>query len=801
MKEMLMGCCKFNKESKFRTLELLMRERLQFSIPKLFSFSAKDYNTITSDVNSNIVRVIKSNNLVVRSSAADEDGEFNSSAGEYESVLNIPSDNFEKITDAINTVIASYEKKRQIQPEDEVIIQEMVQNTSMSGVIFTHDLNTGAPYYVINYDDESGLTDTVTSGGGEYANRTLYIHRNSINALRSDRFTKLLLAVQELERVMKSQFLDIEFALSKDLTPYLLQVRAITTQPNWNRAVTMRIDATLQGVQSFVTERLKKICGVYGETTVLGQMPDWNPVEMIGRAPRALATSLYQTLITDHAWRTARETMGYSVPIGQPLMVLLAGQPFIDTRLSFHSYLPKTLSPAIADKLVSRWIDHLKSCPALHDKVEFEVAITTFSFDMDEKIEQLIGGALSAAEKEKFKQAHLKQARYLLKGEGSGSLSQALNKINALNDKHTEASKSNLQHNLSSLFKMVDDCIHLGTVPFSILARHGFIAKTILISLISRSVITHDEANRIQASVVTVASELVDDMRSHQMGTLSNSEFMARYGHLRPGTYDIMSQRYDQMTGLTGITATHHPDRHAELFEFSKNQQQKINILLAEEGFEELNADNLLNYIREATIGREYSKFVFTRSVSDMLEIIAIFGEEHGLSRDEMSHIPVDALLNVAKNSGEGTVEEQLRKISEKEAEKHDISVAIRLPQLLTDEAGVHIVPFQVSHPNFITHKKITAPFVVLHSADDVVSLSGKVIIIEGADPGYDWIFLQKIVGLITKYGGANSHMAIRCAEFGIPAAIGCGEQRFDLLLRSNQVHLDCAAGLINPLH
>jgi phosphoenolpyruvate synthase/pyruvate phosphate dikinase len=33
-------------------------------------------------------------------------------------------------------------------PDDEVIIQEMVTNTSMSGVIFTHDLNTGAPYYV-----------------------------------------------------------------------------------------------------------------------------------------------------------------------------------------------------------------------------------------------------------------------------------------------------------------------------------------------------------------------------------------------------------------------------------------------------------------------------------------------------------------------------------------------------------------------------------------------------------------------------------------------------------------------------
>ena len=63
------------------------------------------------------------------------------------------------------------------------------------------------------------------------------------------------------------------------------------------------------------------------------------------------------------------------------------------------------------------------------------------------------------------------------------------------------------------------------------------------------------------------------------------------------------------------------------------------------------------------------------------------------------------------------------------------------------------------------------------------------------------YIFSHKIFGLVTKYGGANSHMAIRCAEFGIPAAIGCGEQRFDSLLKANQVHLDCAAGFIVPLH
>ena len=790
------------KSTKARSLLYLNGKLSRFKIPKTLSLNAKTLASMGQEIDDMTYRDFSSK-IIVRSSAADEDGQTISSAGEYSSVQNVSSNNIVQIAEAISTVIASYEKKRPLLSGDEVIIQDMVQNTTMSGVVFTHDLNTGAPYYVVNYDDKSGLTDTVTSGDGEYSNRTLYIHRNSVNKLRSDRFAKLILAVQELEQVMESQFLDIEFALGGDLTLYLLQVRAITTKPNWNRTVAKRIDTTLQGVQEFVDKRFKKQTGVYGKTTLFGQMPDWNPVEMIGRAPRALATSLYQALITDHVWRDARSIMGYFVPAGQPLMVSLAEQPFIDTRLSFNSYLPESISPTIAEKVVDCWVEHLRLSPELHDKVEFDVAITAYSFDIDEKIEVLIGDALTTREKEEFKLACLKQTRQLIKGESAGSLSLALEKINALNDKHQTYSNVGAQYELSNIFMMLDDCIRLGTVPFSILARHGFIAKTILLSLNHCDIITRDDINKIQSSVQTVASDLVYDMRSMQLGELSQCEFMGRYGHLRPSTYDIMSRRYDQMDNLSEDGVSTQLKRNTQKFKFSPKQQQQINSLLKSDGFNDFGADDLLNYVREAIIGREYGKFIFSRSVSDILELIANFAESNGLSRDEISHVPLSNLLNIAKRSSNQSIEEQLRSISEKEAEKHEISVAIRLPQLLIDSASVHVVPFQVSHPNFITHKKVTASCQGIDINIDMraMSLAGKVVLIEGADPGFDWIFSQKISGLITKYGGANSHMAIRCAEFGIPAAIGCGEQRFDLLIKSNRVHLDCAAGVVNVLH
>ena len=789
--------------TKARQLNLLTLKALNFVIPKLIFFSAISFK----EKKLNIFELLKLNfeteMLIVRSSAEDEDKNLVSSAGKYVSVLNVPSNNPKEITTAINKVISSYQQKRPLLEKDEVIIQAMVQNTSMSGVIFTHDINTGAPYYVINYDDQSGLTDTVTSGDGEYSNRTLYIHRNYIKKLRSERFAKLLRAVKELEKVLNSQFLDIEFALGEDLTPYLLQVRAITTQPNWDQDLTKRIDISLDSVKTFVSERFKKSSGVHGITTILGQMPDWNPVELIGRAPRALATSLYQRLITDDAWRIGRSIMGYKTPSGQPLMVTLAGQPFIDTRLSFHSFLPQDLSPNVSEKIVNKWIGNLKSSPELHDKVEFEIAITTYSFDIDEKIEKLIGNILTKSEKEEFKNRHFFQTSQLLKGENDGSINNALKKIDLLNDIHKNSNSFYKEDNLSLLIKMIDDCIHFGTIPFATLARHGFIAKTILLSLKNIGILTEDNIHQIQANVKTVASELVDDMDSLQIGNISNHEFMSKYGHLRPGTYDIMSQRYDQMTNLFDQCSKKYSkkEKFIKSFVFSYEQQEKIDKVLLRHGFSDFNAENLLEYIQDAIVGREYGKFVFTRSVSNILEFIAAFAEKNGLSRDEVSHIPINTILNITSNSSNESVEKILRKVSSQESKNHDITVAIRLPQLLVDEIGVHIIPFQVSHPNFITNKTVIAPCVILNSKIDEVSLDGNIVIIEGADPGFDWIFSQKIVGLITKYGGANSHMAIRCAEFGIPAAIGCGEQRFELLIKSNRVHLDCASGLINQLH
>ena len=334
-----------------------------FNIPELFLVSLDQIHKDTQKFFKDIYEKFGKELLVVRSSANDEDTSDISRAGEYKSILKISSTDHNSLIAAVKAVIDSYGKPDHLGKNNEVLIQKMVTDVSMSGVIFTHDLNSGAPYYVINYDDYTGKTNTVTSGSSEYSNRTLHVYRKKTKEIRSDRFNKLIDAVAELENILENKFLDIEFAMDKDLKPHLLQVRPITTKINWNVAANKKIGSKLDEIQSFLHKSLGTVHGIYGKTTIFGQMPDWNPAEMIGRAPRALARSLYEKMITNYAWCHARKLMGYTVPTNHPLMVSLAGQPFVDVRLSFHSFLPKGLSSTVSNKLVDAWINKLKDFP------------------------------------------------------------------------------------------------------------------------------------------------------------------------------------------------------------------------------------------------------------------------------------------------------------------------------------------------------------------------------------------------------------------------------------------------------
>ena len=115
----------------------------------------------------------------------------------------------------------------------------------------------------------------------------------------------------------------------------------------------------------------------------------------------------------------------------------------------------------------------------------------------------------------------------------------------------------------------------------------------------------------------------------------------------------------------------------------------------------------------------------------------------------------------------------------------------IKLPSVIVHPSNVYYFKEENNESNFVTNKDITAKNTFIENFKNL-NLKNKIACIESADPGHDFLFSKGIKGLITKFGGANSHMAIRCNELNIPAAIGVGEKKFNEIKSLNVLRLNC---------
>ncbi len=200
---------------------------------------------------------------------------------------------------------------------------------------------------------------------------------------------------------------------------------------------------------------------------------------------------------------------------------------------------------------------------------------------------------------------------------------------------------------------------------------------------------------------------------------------------------------------------------------------------------ENLNFEDFESYLRKSIEDRERVKFEFTKSISYSLDLIEKWGKKVNIPISEIKFLTYKNINKYVKNNDLNLIKKNI----EKNKEKYIYTKIINLPDIIENENDFYYFQVNKTKPNFISNKKtISKSTYILREASN---LNNKIILIENADPGYDWLFSKGISGLITKYGGANSHMAIRSAEIGIPAAIGVGEILFDKLKSYKMIELD----------
>ena len=147
-----------------------------------------------------------------------------------------------------------------------------------------------------------------------------------------------------------------------------------------------------------------------------------------------------------------------------------------------------------------------------------------------------------------------------------GLYKKDLVKAKLLNVKFDEVINSNLSL-IDKIYWLIKDVKRYGTLPFAGVARAGFVAIQILRSFVDENIISKDNYDKFLNSLNTVSKQLSKDVKN------LTKEFLEIYGHLRPGTYDILSSRYDEAYNVYFESKNNHNDDKDEVFYFSKIQR------------------------------------------------------------------------------------------------------------------------------------------------------------------------------------------------------------------------------------
>jgi choline kinase len=757
------------------------------------SFTTAKWQLDAAAIVEQIMQHFAGKNLIVRSSSHAEDSWNTSNAGGFASILNVNSTSNIEITNSIQSVIESY-GEIDSNDLDQVLVQALLTDVKAAGVIFTCGLDSGAPYYRFNFDDKNNSTDSVTAGTHSDL-RTVLVSKiyNNISCIEQiePMLTPVLAAVQELEQLLGYDKLDIEFAVDTNNKVHIFQVRPIAVVHDENEADTDDIRASLSAAEQYYTTQQTKTPFIQGKTTLFANMPDWNPAEIIGTRPKPLAFSLYRHLITNEIWARQRAEFGYKDIAPHPLIVNLSGQPYVDVRASFNSFIPAQVSDSVANKVVNAYMSLLLAQPHLHDKIEFDIAFTIWTPDFAAKAEK----RLQHFELETSDVKELENGLKIITRNALKRLPTDIKPINTLIERREMLCKSELS-TLDRAYALLDDCKQFGTLAFAHAARAGFIATTLLRYFVDSGSLCNARKMAFLESFTTVAGDFEQQKYLYASEKIELEHLITQYGHLRPGTYEITVPAYwedpERYIKINDAKLTEKP--HSREFSFS---EQEI------EGFQNLIHDlqvdispyDLTKYIINAIQAREYVKFQFTKNLSLALDNVVQWGQQIDINRENMSFIEYDDLVQYKLNIISTKVLQQ--RISKR---KHDYitTCAIELPPIIKNITDFYCFERHAQQPNFVTINRVEAAVQILDQ-ETHTNIEGKIAVVPQADPGYDWLFGHGIVGLITKYGGANSHMAIRAAELGLPAAIGVGEQLYDAIAKMLRLELDCANQVIRP--
>src|SRR6202035_1934881 len=159
----------------------------------------------------------------------------------------------------------------------------------------------------------------------------------------------------------------------------------------------------------------------------------------------------------------------------------------------------------------------------------------------------------------------------------------------------------------------------------------------------------------------------------------------------RPGTFDILSHRYDEAAGFYFRCEERNEAGKAKTplsgavpespFEWMPGDLTAMQTALADAGLA-LGVSEVIDFAGAATIAREDAKFIFTRVVSDALRLLTNWGERLSLTRDDLSFLALEDIPPAGARDGARALEGLRRRIDAARS-LYEFEEKLTLPELI----------------------------------------------------------------------------------------------------------------------
>ena len=435
-------------------------------------------------------------------------------------------------------------------------------------------------------------------------------------------------------------------------------------------------------------------------------------------------------------------------------MELFNNVAYINVNHSLNSFLTRSLQKESCEEIINYQLNKLKENPHLHDSIEFDISRSSYVLDTVEEFSKEYKNIISPSEIIKWHN-DLIQIDTQNKSTLEKNKKIILSTFSKLDKSFEYSKKENI--------KLIRDTMAL---PFTHHSRLGFVYFAQLNSLLKKEVITEDQKKLLLLSVNSISTKMKADAYEVKIGKKTLEDFLDVYGHIRAGNYNLLSSNLKNNLNFTESL-------------INNSQQPLEDNILPKDIYTNIEKYFMINEIpleasawidmfQEGISTRENSKFYYTKGIDGILNEV---GEKNTSDRELFD------LLDIEFNE-ESTSDMRL--------------MNVLMPDSITSSEDFYFYEEMSKNGNYIGQGTVIGDVLLIdNEANRPNNLENKIVVIPAADPGWDWIFNYKIKSLVTKYGGPNSHMAIRCAEHNIPAILGVGENNFTVISNSKSLEID----------